>query len=720
MNGYRPESKRTRQRKIAAEVSRLIAEACSSVVSNNDRASATSNSGCIAGMFIGDGSSNCTVEGAAVGEEIEASEKMETSAVAAHSTSCIEADCISASLATDLSNNDFPESNEWVARDIDNSDDDDHSSDEDDSKLGIRNRLADWSVRHDVSRNALTELLQLLHPLLPELPKDSRTLLCTQRVIEISTVAGGEYYYFGLTGWLSKLVNRLPGNHGIKHLTVHINIDGIPLFSSSTTSLWPILGSVKEVEDSIFPVAVYCSKDKPKPIEDYLSDFVAEMKQLHENGLVVNNALSSGSTKYIVKLGAVICDAPARAFIKCIKGHNGYHCCERCVQRGEWCSKIILPDLFAPLRTDDAFSNRDDEAHHTGSSPFLQLPCGLITCFPLDYMHLICLGVVRRIIHLWIHGPPSCKLSQSIICTISEQLLVMQKHIPKEFSRKPRSLSEYKLWKATELRLFLLYTGPVALKGLLSPDVYTNFLDLSVAVRLLLSPTLLDHYINYVQELLRYFVDTFAEIYGQDQLVYNVHSVIHLADDARKFGVLDNVSSFMYESYLGRLKKLVHRPQAPCAQIVRRIFEGSNWLTKRELKKDFTKKSFSKNHVNGPVPLSLSHCWQFKQYCVKDCIITIENGDNCVEMNGKIGLIRNILQDRTVADEYHPGYIMFEEFSCVEPFYSTPVDSQQLNVFFVSKMSGINSVHPLSDVTTKYVKLPYKNGVVVCPQIHFQ
>jgi len=69
----------------------------------------------------------------------------------------------------------------------------------------------------------------------------------------------------------------------------------------------------------------------------------------------------------------------------------------------------------------------------------------------------------------------------------------MQQYIPQQFSRKPRSLSEFKLWKATELRLLLLYTGPVVMDEFLLPDVYSNFLYLSVAIRLLLCPSSVEH-----------------------------------------------------------------------------------------------------------------------------------------------------------------------------------------------------------------------------------
>ena len=130
----------------------------------------------------------------------------------------------------------------------------------------------------------------------------------------------------------------------------------------------------------------------------------------------------------------------------------------------------------------------------------------------------------------------------------------------------------------------MLYTGPVVLKGTLPNDVYLNFLDLSVAVRILLSPLLCENYLDYVKKLLTYFVATFCKLYGKDHCVYNIHSLIHLPDDVNRYGALDKVSSFPYESYLGRLKKLVRRPQFLCFQIVRNIFEGHLNLKNQVLK----------------------------------------------------------------------------------------------------------------------------------------
>ena len=196
-----------------------------------------------------------------------------------------------------------------------------------------------------------------------------------------------------------------------------------------------------------------------------------------------------------------MCDTPARAFVKCIKSHNSYYCFERCTQHGEFSHKIILPDIFASHRTDSSFFQRSDPPHHVGISPLTELSFGMITGFPLDYMHLVCLGVVRRLINLWLHRSFTCKLSQTIVSEISDKLVMIQPYISREFFHKPHALFEFKQWKATGQ--FLLYTGPVILKKVLPKTMYKHFLYLSIAIRILLSSSLIQYYIDYAGHLLQ-------------------------------------------------------------------------------------------------------------------------------------------------------------------------------------------------------------------------
>lgn len=106
---------------------------------------------------------------------------------------------------------------------------------------------------------------------------------------------------------------------------------------------------------------------------------------------------------YHFQISSVICDTPARAFVKNVKSHSGYSGCDKCTQYGEWNGKMTFPENRAPLR-DKSFNQMSDEEHHLGPSPFKDMSIGMVSRFPLDYMHRCCLGVTRRLLRMWLKG----------------------------------------------------------------------------------------------------------------------------------------------------------------------------------------------------------------------------------------------------------------------------------------------------------------------------
>ena len=137
----------------------------------------------------------------------------------------------------------------------------------------------------------------------------------------------------------------------------------------------------------------------------------------------------------------------------------------------------------------------------------------MVSGFVLDYMHLVCLGVVRKIVFLWVSGPLKTRLSSNIVGNISEALISLAPRLSKNFCRKPRSLTEVKMWKATEFCQFLLYTGPIVLFKKLSLEMYQNFMMLSTSIRLLLTSEKGSFSFTCIQQALEMFVKNFALIY---------------------------------------------------------------------------------------------------------------------------------------------------------------------------------------------------------------
>ena len=285
------------------------------------------------------------------------------------------------------------------------------SDTEDDEGDSIRNKLASWATKFSITLLSLTALLEILKPILPSLPKDARTLLgsYTQSFsVDVKNVSGGSYHYFGIENTILPLLKE--STEAVNDfIDLHINKDGIPLFKSTNGQFWPVLGRVHApFRSDPFVIELFYSNEKPKSLE-FLTDFVEEY-----------NALRSGGIHFLgkvinVRLSAIICDAPARAFVKNIKSHSGYPACERCMQRGEWNGKMTFPETKAKVRADEDFLSMCDEDHHLGPSPLSITGVGMVSHFVLDYMHLVCLGVEKRFISTWMHGRLCVRLGSFVL-----------------------------------------------------------------------------------------------------------------------------------------------------------------------------------------------------------------------------------------------------------------------------------------------------------------
>lgn len=121
--------------------------------------------------------------------------------------------------------------------------------------------------------------------------------------------------------------------------------------------------------------------------------------------------------------------------------------------------------------------------------------------------------------------------------------------------------------------MFLGYTGQVTLKGILPKEMYDHFMLFYVSINCLSSSVFCGHYRDFANELLTLFVRQFGHLYGGDQYFYNVHGLIHLADDVSRFGTLECYSSFPFGSYFGNLKKLVRKlfSQTSHKKVVREV-----------------------------------------------------------------------------------------------------------------------------------------------------
>ncbi|KAB0790363.1 hypothetical protein PPYR_15268 [Photinus pyralis] len=404
--------------------------------------------------------------------------------------------------------------------------------------------LREIIVKHNVSHSFVNDLLHLLkmngHP---ELPKDVRTLMCTPKNTSASiiTLSGGRYVHLGLANGICNNIKQhfttLPNE-----IKLNINIDGLPISKSSTSQFWPILAAIySEYYTEPFVIGVFHGMKKPDDSNVFLKPFVDELKSIFQSGSIIIKG------KIIpIKINAIICDAPAKAFISGIKNHSGYFACSKCIIEGDFVeNRVIFNETNCRLRTDLSFTNREQPSeHHRYSSILEDLNIGMVSQIVLDCMHLVYLGVTKRLIQFWVNGRIHIRLKPQLLKQASDMLLSIKSSIPIEFVRKPRSLYEVDRWKATEYRQFLLYTGPVILRNILHKKMYRHFLCLSVALRIISDKEYCQKLVDYAESLLVYFVQKYAYFYGEEHLSYNVHNLIHICDEVRHYGSVEGFSAF--------------------------------------------------------------------------------------------------------------------------------------------------------------------------------
>lgn len=277
----------------------------------------------------------------------------------------------------------------------------------------------------------------------------------------------------------------------------------------------------------------------------------------------------------------------------------------------KWEGRVTLPEIDAIIRTDESFRNREQQTHHTGLSVHENLPINMTNVFPIDPMHLVYLGVMRKLLHISCNQRRSMKvrISKQIITEISGILEAIAKLIPVEFSRKTRSLDEVSRLKATECRLKLIYVLPVILKHRLPDEVYNHFMLLHIAIRIFTCNEKVkeEDNIEYANNLLIRFVHQSPIIYGDQFVSYNFHNLIHLADECKRLCAMETFSCFSFENNLGKLKNLVRNCALPLEQLVNRVTElGFNTplISETNITQAGCTKLISE-HYSGPVIFGL-------------------------------------------------------------------------------------------------------------------
>lgn len=429
-------------------------------------------------------------------------------------------------------------------------------------------------------------------PLLPQLQRlaQSNDYRFVRRDIEKeeSDVINGSVY--------KKL--RAEGTIGNNDLSIQWNTDGVNIFNTSNSSIWPIQVAINELpyrirNNNILLAGIWLAESKPS-MNMYLRPFIDELQELNTNGFLIKPITSDHEVLIKVHTILATVDSIARPMIQNVKQFNGKFGCSMCLHPGEIAegtvSSRVYPGSLHALRTKVyhlACVKKKFELKRKDALKGIKAASVLMLLYnfsipedcPADYMHAVLEGVVKLLLSLLFDSKYHHErwyLGDKENLNIIEQRLKLIKPCC-EIRRNIRSIDKRKFWTAAEFKYFLLYYSLPCFLGIMEDMYLKHWFLLVHSISLLSQKYISNEDFLSAKEALFKFVNDFEFLYGKKKMRYNVHLLLHLPHNVQRFGALWAWSNFPFETFNGVLKRLFHGSQFIPDQIVK-IYSRINYI----------------------------------------------------------------------------------------------------------------------------------------------
>lgn len=227
-----------------------------------------------------------------------------------------------------------------------------------------------------------------------------------------------------------------------------------------------------------------------------------------------------------------------------------------------------------------------------GRSLFLNQPLfNMLTDMPCEYMHLLCLGVVRRMVELCFKvGENRDRITKRKLSDpnlFNELIKCIQ--LAREFSRRVRNL-DFGTMKASEYRNILLFFFPIILDCI--PEEFKQeketWLHLVFMIRSCVIPNNEFHNVdkNDIETACKKFYSLYEQLFGTVNCTYSVHVLPSHLLKIRGNRPLTYKSAFKFESFFSEMKHLF---KAGTVSPIKQILE--NCYVKRILEHHYCEKT---------------------------------------------------------------------------------------------------------------------------------
>ena len=482
-----------------------------------------------------------------------------------------------------------------------------------------------YIVRHKLTDKASNDLLKLLTILeVKEIPNNIQKLynvgrshsffFCDCQVIYKSSsfqcescqsISKNFFYTSDFIYECKRILPQFFKSGSLIDVTLHT--DGINPFSKSKYSIWPVYLIFNDIPinqrfklKNILICGVWYGKMKP-PMQVLFDIIFTPYLDSINSSFKIDEFIFSLSIKFI------IADKPARSSILNMQSSNAEYFCPVCLAKSQTIVINSKRHVFVPIVEPDkinfrthagfvacAYSSEQTKLPEYGikGSSFIQnfANTNIISCNIFDYMHSICLGVIKSLIHHIFFTKPSAYSSLPKIKLFDKVL--KQIHIPSKLNKSFALLADFGIWKAKDFRNFFLFAFPFLF---LEENVAFKYFihDLRKGLILLLN-NVSDEDQHESEICFRRFLVGFSEYFGFQYLTPNFHDLFHLPKMAKSCGSLVDYSGFNFEHVNGALARLCKGNKRFDIQIIKRINILSTIETKINRNNSHEKSNFLK------------------------------------------------------------------------------------------------------------------------------
>lgn len=237
------------------------------------------------------------------------------------------------------------------------------------------------------------------------------------------------------------------------------------------------------------------------------------------------------------------------------------------------------------------------------------------------------------------------------------------------------------------------------LKYVLEPQFYEHFLKLSLATRILLDSEDCINKNELAKSLLCSFVEETQNLYNVSMLTCNFHYLLHINEDAKLYGSLDNISAFKFENHLQKIKKSVRKCNSVAVQLYNRQVEKSLNIIPVENKTNI----LYGRTVNGFIT-SLK---------LQDIYISIMAPDNFCMVKDKIIQVKKIISNGNCPK--FEGEIVKN----LHPYFDNPLNSSTFGILYSNGFeTGDELCFSYLDINHKVLCLVTNDIFLFIPLIH--